>query len=107
LHEFVREASLELKRVKASTAIERYSGQDFIRYSTLPWFDFTSISHARNLSGKDSAPLITFGKISESNGRCTMPVSINMHHDLVDGEDVAQFVALFGQKRAAPESNSI
>jgi chloramphenicol O-acetyltransferase type A len=105
LHEFIREASLEVKRVKASTEITRYSGQDLIRYSTLPWFDFTSISHARDLSEKDSAPRITFGKISDVNGRSIMPVSIHVHHGLVDGEHVAQFVELFEQKLAAPESD--
>jgi chloramphenicol O-acetyltransferase type A len=105
LNEFVCEASLEVKRVKASTEMERYPGQDLIRYSTLPWFDFTSISHARDLSEKDSAPRITFGKITDANGRCTMPVSIHVHHGLVDGEHVAQFVELFGKKLASPESN--
>jgi chloramphenicol O-acetyltransferase type A len=105
LHEFVREASVELKRVKASDGLTRYPGQDLIRYSMLPWFDFTSISHARDLAKKDSAPRLTFGKITEANGRCTMPVSIHVHHGLVDGEHVAQFVELFEQKLAAPGSD--
>lgn len=101
LHEFVREASLELKRVKASHELTRHAGQDLIRYSMLPWFDFTSISHARDLSKKDSAPRVTFGKITDANRRCTMPVSIHVHHGLVDGEHVARFVEVFEQKLAA------
>lgn len=105
LHDFVREASLELKRVKTSDELKRYPGQDLIRYSMLPWFDFTSISHARDPSKKDSAPRITFGKITDANGRCTMPISIHVHHGLVDGEHVARFVELFGQKLATPESD--
>jgi chloramphenicol O-acetyltransferase type A len=105
LHDFVREAWLELKRVKTSDELERYPGQDLIRYSMLPWIDFTSISHARDLSKKDSAPRLTFGKITDANGRCTMPVSIHVHHGLVDGEHVARFVELFEQKLATPESD--
>jgi chloramphenicol O-acetyltransferase type A len=105
LHDFVDEASLELKRVKTSNELTRYPGQDLIRYSMLPWFDFTSISHARDLSKKDSAPRLTFGKITEGNGRCTMPISIHVHHGLVDGEHVARFVELFEQKLATPESD--
>lgn len=103
LHDFVREASVELNRVKTSDELIRYPGQDLIRYSMLPWFDFTSISHARDLSKKDSAPRLTFGKITHTNDRCTMPISIHVHHGLVDGEHVARFVELFEQKLATPE----
>jgi chloramphenicol O-acetyltransferase len=33
-----------------------------------------------------------------------MPVSIHVHHGMVDGEHVARFVELFQQKLAAPEA---
>ena len=95
MEDFVREAALEVDRVRQRDDIERYPEANLIRYSVLPWFDFTSISHARNLSHADSAPLITFGKITEADGRCTMPVSIHVHHALVDGRHVAQFVDKF------------
>src|ERR1700728_4072253 len=101
---FVRNASLELERVKNRTDLERYAGQDLIRFSVLPWFDFTSISHATNLAAQDSAPKITFGKITEANDRCTMPVSIHVHHALADGLHVAQFVDLFERHLAIPDS---
>lgn len=101
---FVREASLELERVKSRNDLERYPGQDLIRFSVLPWVDFTSISHARNLGTPDSAPKITFGKITEAGGRCSMPVSIHVHHALADGLHVAQFVEQFERYLAAPES---
>jgi chloramphenicol O-acetyltransferase type A len=100
---FVREASAEVDRVKGRNDLERYAGQDLIRFSVQPWFDFTSISHARNFSGQDSAPQITFGKITEVGGRFTMPVSIHVHHALVDGLHVAQFVTQFERYLAAPE----
>jgi chloramphenicol O-acetyltransferase type A len=100
---FVREATVEVERVKSRNDLDRPSHQNLIRYSVLPWFDFTSLSHARNLETPDSAPKITFGKITEASGRCTMPVSIHVHHGLVDGLHVAQFVERFEQYLAAPE----
>jgi chloramphenicol O-acetyltransferase type A len=101
---FAREASLELERVKNRNDLERYAGQDLIRFSILPWFDFTSISHARDFGTDDSAPKITFGKITETGGRCMMPLSIHVHHALADGMHVAEFVELFERNLAAPES---
>jgi chloramphenicol O-acetyltransferase type A len=103
LKEFVAEASIEVERVRQRDDLERPEGQNLIRYSTLPWFDFTSISHARDFSTEDSAPRITFGKISERDGRRTMPVSIHAHHALADGLHVAEFVEHFQRLLDAPD----
>ena len=92
IHEFVREASVEVERVRLRHDLERSPGMDLIRFSTLPWLDFTSLTHARDFSREDSAPRITFGKIAEADQRRTMPISISVHHALADGLHVAQFV---------------
>jgi len=107
IKEFVDEASVEIERVRNRNDVERYPEANLIRYSSLPWFDFTSISHARDLSHNDSAPRITFGKITEKDGRCTMPISIHVHHALADGLHVAQFVDHFQRLLDAPDSNSV
>lgn len=107
IDEFVREATVVLDRVRQRDDIERYPEVNLIRYSVLPWFDFTSISHARDFSREDSAPRITFGKITEADGRSTMPVSIHVHHALVDGLHVAQFVEKFQQSLDAPDSEPV
>ncbi|CAN5622183.1 chloramphenicol acetyltransferase [soil metagenome] len=104
LQDFVREASLEVERVKNRNDLEKYPGQDVMLFSVLPWFDFTSISHARDSSWRDSAPRITFGKVTEAAGRCTMPISIHVHHALADGLHVAQFVEQLEKRLASPES---
>jgi len=106
IDEFVREAAIEVDRVRQRDDIERYPEANLIRYSVLPWFDFTSISHARDFSHEDSAPRITFGKITEAGGRCTLPVSIHVHHALVDGLHVAQFVEKFQCCLDAPDAKS-
>jgi chloramphenicol O-acetyltransferase type A len=107
IDEFVREAAIEVERVRQRDDIERYPEANLIRYSVLPWLDFTSVSHARDFVREDSAPRITFGKITEADGRCTMPVSIHVHHALADGLHVAQFVEKFQQALDAPESESV
>lgn len=104
LIDFVREASVEVERVRNRSDIERFSGQNLIRYSVLPWFDFTSISHATDSAGRDSAPKITFGKITEASGRRSMPVSIHVHHGLADGSHVAEFVEHFEHALSTPDS---
>jgi chloramphenicol O-acetyltransferase type A len=104
LQDFVREGSIELDRVRARQDIEHYPEANLIRYSMLPWFDFTSISHARDFTREDSAPRITFGKMTECEGRRSMPMSIHAHHALADGLHVAQFVEKFQQVLDAPES---
>jgi chloramphenicol O-acetyltransferase type A len=101
---FAESSAAIIDGVKLRTDLGRYAGADLIRYSILPWFDFTSISHARDERIDDSAPRITFGKITERDGRCTMPVSIHVHHGLVDGEHVAEFVRLFEEALAGPSS---
>jgi chloramphenicol O-acetyltransferase type A len=107
IDEFVREASIELDRVRQRDDIERYPEANLIRYSVLPWFDFTSISHARDFSHEDTAPRITFGKITEAAGCSTMPVSIHVHHALVDGLHLAQFVEKFQQSLDAPDTEPV
>src|ERR1700760_1103401 len=107
IDEFVREAANEVDRVRQRDDIERYPEANLIRYSVLPWFDFTSVSHARDFSRADSAPRITFGKITEAASRCTMPVSIHAHHALVDGLHVAQFVERFQHRLNAPDSGAL
>lgn len=102
LADFVRAASIEVDRVKCRDDIERYSGQDIIRFSVLPWLDFTSLSHAMDAAKADTAPRITFGKITESGGRSTMPVSIHVHHALADGLHIAHFVQLLETQFGEP-----
>jgi chloramphenicol O-acetyltransferase type A len=80
LEEFLDGANREVERVRSSSDLTRTTADNIIRYSALPWIDFTSISHARMFSIPDSCPRISFGKMTESAGRRSMPVSIHVHH---------------------------
>ncbi len=56
-----------------------------IHYSVIPWISFTSFSNPRNYKTNDSIPKIVFGKYYEKKGRVLMPISIEVHHALMDG----------------------
>lgn len=65
-----------------------------IYYSVIPWISFTSFSHARNYSTRESIPKIVLGKITEQNNSLTMPVSVEVHHSLMDGLHVGKYFKL-------------
>lgn len=71
------------------------SGQNVIHFSALPWLNFSAISHARRFGFADSCPKVSFGKISIESDRKLMPVSIHVHHGLMDGYHVGLFVEAF------------
>ena len=90
--EFLITAGQEMESVKNATDLVRSPAMNVIRFSPLPWIDFTSLSHARLFSFKDSCPKISFGKMTENNGKRSMPVSIHVHHALVDGLHLGQYI---------------
>lgn len=92
LEEFIAVSSKEVEEVKNATTLVRSPARNVIRFSSLPWINFTSISHASNSLFKDSCPKISFGKMTENEGKRTMPISIHVHHALVDGLHVGQFI---------------
>jgi chloramphenicol O-acetyltransferase type A len=93
---FYANATQIIEAVKLSSGlIPAVSGENVIHFSALPWINFTAISHARCFSFADSCPKITFGKITEENGRKRMPVAVHVHHALVDGYHVGLFMEGF------------
>lgn len=78
--------------INANASTQR---QDLIRYSTIPWVNFTGLTHATSFGTGNSIPMITFGKVTETNGKKTMPVAVDVHHGLVDGFHIGQYVEAF------------
>ncbi|MFT3902071.1 MAG: chloramphenicol acetyltransferase [Niabella sp.] len=95
-NDFYTGALKEIERVRQSNDLmPAVSGENVIHFSAIPWIDFTALSHARSFSYPDSSPKISFGKVTEHSGRKTMPVSIHVHHGLMDGYHVGLFVEKF------------
>ena len=93
---FEATAKIETERIINSTGLLlTANSEDVIHCSSLPWIKFTSMSHARRLTSKDSCPKISYGKMTEIDGRKIMPVSIHVHHALMDGLHVGMFVERF------------
>ncbi len=93
---FLITAQTEIDRVQHNPGlVPATAGENVIHYSSLPWINFTSLSHARSFSFKDSIPKITFGKMMEANEKRTMPLSIHVHHALMDGWDVGRYLEHF------------
>lgn len=79
-------------RAEGGTMNARDDRSDLIHYSTMPWATFTSVSHARNWRREDSVPKIVFGRYAEQDGRRLMPVSVEVHHALMDGLHVGRYL---------------
>ncbi|MES2277729.1 MAG: chloramphenicol acetyltransferase [Bacteroidota bacterium] len=90
-------AMKEVEQVQSTTDLARTAATNIIRFSALPWINFTSVSHARMFSVKDSIPRISFGKMTVMDGKRNMPLSIHVHHALVDGLHVGQYIDCFQQ----------
>lgn len=76
---------------------------DLIYHTTLPWISFTSFKHARGQGRGESIPRIVFGKFSEEGGRLMLPISVEVHHALVDGVHVGRFINRLEEALEKPE----
>lgn len=91
-------ALAEIERVRNTTGLftRSFDDDNLIHFSAVPWINFTSLSHARSFTFPDSCPKISFGKMMVGeNGKRTMTMSIHVHHGLMDGFHLGQFVDAF------------
>ncbi len=104
--EFEEKAAKELERIanKEKSLDPADERDDLIHYSMIPWISFTSFSHARQPQKGDSVPKIVFGKYARQNDLIKMPVSVEVHHSLMDGIHVGKFFELFQVYLNAPET---
>jgi chloramphenicol O-acetyltransferase type A len=77
---------------------------DRIHFTVLPWISFTSFAHARNLQREDSVPKIAFGKFTNDNERTWLPISVEVHHALMDGLHVGRFLMRLEEMFRSPEA---
>ena len=92
---FIENAEKEIHRVKNSTGLsfsKDTARADVIRYSALPWFAFSEMKHAGSIQTGDSIPKISTGKLIQEKKKLLLPISISVHHGLVDGRNVAEFI---------------
>jgi chloramphenicol O-acetyltransferase type A len=76
---------------------------DRIHFTVLPWVTFTSFAHARNWGREDSIPKIAFGKFTTENDRTFLPISVEVHHALMDGLHVGRYLSRLEEMLNEPE----
>ena len=50
------------------------------------------MKHAGSIQTGDSIPKISIGKLIQEKKKLLLPISISVHHGLVDGRNVAEFI---------------
>jgi len=70
----------------------REERDDLVYLTCVPWFSFTRISHAWNLSKDDCVPRIAWGQFVPKDGRTTIPFAVEANHAFVDGLHMAQLI---------------
>jgi chloramphenicol O-acetyltransferase type A len=73
-----------------------------MHFTTLPWIDFSSFSHARNWGREDSIPKVAFGRLQAEGDRWRMAMSVEVHHALMDGLHVGRLVQGLEARLADP-----
>jgi len=74
---------------------DRDQRSDMIHYSVIPWIQFTSLSHARKFKTGDSIPKIVMGKYYSKADTIQMPLSLEVHHALMDGFHLGRYFGKF------------
>ena len=95
---FAKNTSEEIQRIQNTSGLftREFPNNNLIHFSAVPWINFSSLSHARSFTFPDSCPKISFGKMMIGNDdKRTMSMSIHVHHGLMDGYHLGQFVDCF------------
>ena len=102
--QFITEAGEAIDRVRAEGSLKPTMRYDLIYFTTLPWVSFTSFAHARTPGRGESIPRIAFGKFLREGDRIHLPISVEVHHALMDGLHVGRFFKSLEEALAKPES---
>ncbi len=69
-----------------------YDAPNTFDASCLPWISFNACElHIFDSDGLYLAPVVTWGKYTDKDGRLVMPLSFRIHHAVADGFHVARF----------------
>jgi len=85
----------------SDTFAEKQAILNTIYMSVIPWISFTSFSHATHGSSGNGIPRIVFGKMKKTDYK--IPLSLDVHHALMDGLHAGQFVEDIQSRFDQPE----
>jgi chloramphenicol O-acetyltransferase type A len=100
---FVNEAGRAIDIVRTESGpLKPTMRDDVIYFTTLPWISFTSFAHARTKGRGESIPRIVFGKFTKEGERLMLPISVEVHHALMDGLHVGRLLTRLEEALAEP-----
>lgn len=101
---FVQRAEGRMEAMKTNPSFEDEGGRDdYLFMSPFPWVSFTAMQHAMMYHPHDSVPRISWGKFTQTSEATTMPLSLQVHHAVVDGVHVGRFFQRVEALASAPE----
>ena len=89
---FIQDALQQMKRMHVEPSLEDEDERDdYLFLSVIPWIHFTSIQHAMSFHPHDSVPRMVWGKYQKEGNTVWMPLSVQVHHAVVDGRHVGLY----------------
>ena len=90
--------------MKQQPRLEDEPGQDDLLFMTgIPWVSFTALQHPIHMHPVDSVPRIAWGKFFKEGEALKMPLSVQVHHALMDGVHIGRYYTLVQEYLDQPE----
>ena len=104
-NQFAGRASRLMAAVKNNPSLKDPPGREDLLFMTaIPWVSFTSFVHPMRLHPADYVPRFAWGKYFQEGKRLKMPLSVQVHHALMDGIHMGKFYGYIEEYLNQPES---
>ena len=101
---FAAQAAERIARAQERTILENAPGRDDLLYMTaIPWVSFTSFTHPMRQHPADYIPRFAWGKTFEENRVIKLPLSVQGHHELMDGIHIGRLYMVLQDLLAQPD----
>ena len=103
---FAKRTAEQRAYLREHATLEDEPGRDDLLFMTgIPWVSFTSFVHPIHLYPVDSVPRFAWGKFFEEGSKfLKMPLSVQVHHALMDGIHVGRFYGKVQEYLHQPEA---
>lgn len=91
LFAFCSRVQADRERYQNDRAVLENQPLNFFDVSCLPWVKYKHFDVHVFDEGKFLAPVVTWGKYEQENGRLMMPLTMNIHHAVADGFHLSRF----------------
>ena len=101
---FAAQATVVIEQMQQQPRLEDEPGKDDLLFMTsLPWVSFTALQHPIHMHPVDSVPRISWGKFFAEGEALKMPLSVQVHHGLLDGVHLGRYYTQVQEYLDQPE----